>query len=157
MAKLDRITWHGTALVICSTLIFMLILGCVSPPQPPPYVTPNITPNNTQNLTPNSTICNDKDCFVSAAMDCDAINLTTTEDIGVVRYSSSADCVFTKTIVSLNANESREMKNLLQGKSMICRYQKGGFDQRFVTSLIFGMENCQGELRDILGQLVVFT
>ena len=85
------------------------------------------------------------------------MNLTVTGEVGTFSYSSSQSCVFTKTLVSLNANESQEMKNLLSGKSMYCIYEKGKFDQRWVSSLIFGLENCQGDLKDRLGDLTLFS
>ena len=59
--------------------------------------------------------------------------------------------------MSLNADESAEMKKALEGKSMMCVYEKGKFDTRLVTSLIFGMENCDGSLRDALGELIIFS
>ncbi len=80
--------------------------------------------------------------------------MTLTEDAGVFKYSS-ADCVFTKTLIS--ADETPEMKSLLEGKSLTCRYEKGKFDQRWVTSLIFGIEYCEGELKDILVDLIAFS
>ncbi|MBS3068469.1 hypothetical protein J4450_07210 [Candidatus Micrarchaeota archaeon] len=49
------------------------------------------------------------------------------------------------------------MKTLLEGKSMTCKYENGKFDQRLVTSLIYGTEYCDGELKDALGQLIVFA
>ena len=140
-------------------LIFVFLSGCCGITLP----IPNILANNTQNLTQNSTAppanssCSDKTCFIAAANDCENVNLTITDNVGTFSYSSSDSCIFTKTLVSLNANESQEMKNLLEGKNMTCIYERGKFDQRWVTSLIYGIENCQGELKDRLGDLTVFT
>lgn len=140
---------HGRLAIVASGLLLLvLIAGCVSPsPQPPPTPPPT---------TPAVAACTTKECFISAANACDDSDLTLTEDAGVIRYSSSKDCVFTKTLVSLNAGETQEMKGLLQGKSLTCRYEKGKFDQRWVTSLIFGTEYCEGELRDTLVELIAF-
>ena len=49
------------------------------------------------------------------------------------------------------------MKTLLQGKSMTCHYGKGKFDSRLVNSLLFGSEYCEGELKDILAELITLT
>ena len=62
-----------------------------------------------------------------------------------------------ETLVSANADETSDMKKLLEGKSMMCNYEKGKFDARLVTTLIYGMEYCEGDLKDILGQLIVFA
>ena len=139
--------------IFASCLLFLvLIAGCISQPQPPS------TSTSTSTVAPSdASACTTKECFISSANDCNEINLTLTEDAGVLKYSSSKDCVFKKTLVSLNANETQEMKSLLEGKSLTCRYEKGKFDQRWVTSLIFGTEYCEGELRDILVELLVFA
>lgn len=142
---------HGSErlTVFASGLLFLvLIAGCVSPSQQPPPTSPS-TP-------PAVAACTTKECFISSANDCKDVDLTLTEDAGVIKYSSSKDCVFTKTLVSLNANETQEMKSLLQGKSLTCRYEKGKFDLRWATSLIFGTEYCEGELRDTLVELIAF-
>lgn len=101
--------------------------------------------------------CTTKDCFISAANECNDITLTLSEDAGVFEYSSSIDCVFSKTLVQSHESETQEMKNLLEGKSFTCTYEKGAFDERWVTSLIFGTEYCEGELKDILVELLVFV
>lgn len=101
--------------------------------------------------------CTTKDCFISAANQCSDSTLTLAEDAGTFTYSSSGGCVFTKTLVTPNANETQEMKNLLTGKSLTCKYEKGKFDQRWVNSLILGLENCQGDLKDTLGELMAFA
>jgi len=145
--------------LLVALLILVFLYGCVNPQPPAPHPqTQNATPQDiTQPASQNLMACSDKDCFISAANDCQALNLIVAEDFGTIEYSSSAGCVFTKTLVNLNDNETQEMKNLLQGKSMTCAYEKGKFDSRLVTSLIYGMENCQGELKDDLGKLIVFS
>lgn len=138
---------------LLALFILAFLYGCVSPPQQP--VSQQQIPNTTsQNL---SAPCDSKDCFIAAANDCQEMNITVTEDYGTVEYSSSSSCVFTKTLLSLDDNETQEMKGLLQGKSMTCAYEKGGFDSRLVTSLIYGMENCTGDLKDDLGKLIIFS
>ena len=138
-----------SSMYVFSLLLIIFVAGCVSPPKPQENLSPPIPPNTT-------ILCNDKDCFISAANNCQDLNLTISEDIGVMKYTTS-HCIFTKTILSLNDNETQEMKNLLQGKNMTCIYKKGTFDQRLVKTLIGGMEYCNGELKDDLGKLIVFS
>ena len=138
---------HASKIMFATAVLFLvLVAGCTSEPQQAPAASLVAT-----------TGCTDKECFISEAKACKDSSLTLAEDVGVLRYSTSKDCVFTKTLVSLNANETQEMKTLLEGKSMACKYEEGEFDRRLVTSLIFGMEYCNGELKDALGQLIVFA
>jgi hypothetical protein len=125
-----------------------VMLGCGAPPAEEVVVPTE---------TPEAPSCGTKDCFIAAANDCGAMELTLTEEAGTFTYSSSADCVFTKTMVTPDPAETQEMKSLLQGKSMTCRYEKGKFDERWVTSLLFGSEKCEGELKDTLARLLVFA
>ncbi|MBI2564573.1 hypothetical protein HYV79_01110 [Candidatus Woesearchaeota archaeon] len=149
----SRTRTHATKYlaVLTAGLLLLLIAGCATPETTVPS-TP-ATPKPVALLVPD---CTTKECFVSSANDCKDIDLTLTEDAGVLKYSSSKDCIFTKTLISLNANDTQEMKSLLNGKSLTCRYEKGKFDQRWATSLIFGTEFCEGELKDILVELILF-
>lgn len=148
-------------------LALTLAAGCVCPFVPPdPGLTPtplptahpsSPTPAATPLPSPDFSACTTKQCFIPLANNCTEIAMTLTEDAGVFRYSSSSSCVFTKTILSLDASETQEMKNLLEGKSLTCRYEKGKFDERWVNSLIFGTEKCEGELATLLAELLAFA
>lgn len=130
------------AILLGGIILFVIFAGCASSP-------------------PQNSRCSDKTCFITAANDCGSLEITMQEDIGTFRYSSSPsfsqNCTFTKTLVSLNSSESQAMKNMLEGKNMTCRYTKGKFDQRLVTTLTGGMEYCRGDLKDNLGRLMIFT
>jgi hypothetical protein len=152
----QKITEMRIAYLLTVAILFLFLAGCCAllPPAQ------NLSTNNTQNLTiapSTNATCEDEACFIAAANNCENMSLTVTDDVGTFSYSSSKYCIFTKTLVSLNANETQEMKNLLEGKNMTCIYERGKFDQRWVTSLIYGIEYCDGELKDRLGDLTVFT
>jgi len=95
--------------------------------------------------------------FIAAANKCSETNMTTTGIAGTFTYSVSSDCTFTKTLVRLNESETLGMKTMLEGKNMTCVYTKGNFDSRWVTSLVGGMEYCNGDLKDALAKLIIFT
>jgi ABC-type transport system substrate-binding protein len=99
----------------------------------------------------------DPSAFIAAANNCSDMNLTVTNTVGTFSYESTTDCALLKTLVKMNESEQPEVKTMLEGKSMVCGYTKGNFDSRWVTTLIGGMENCHGDLRDGLAQLIVFT
>ena len=128
-----------------------LMAGCSAPQQPSQNAA-------LQNATGDHiSVCSDKDCFIAAANDCNSTSITITESYGVMRYETTTDCAFTKTLVTLDDNEGQDMKSLLEGKNLTCVYQKGGFDPQLVNTLIEGTENCTGELKVDLARLIVFT
>ena len=103
-----------------------------------------------------ATTCEDAQCFISEANSCKKATFESMEDHGKVSYSSSK-CIVTKTFVSAVEGENEEIKKLLEGKSLTCEYNEGEFDENIVNSLILGIENCEGELKDTIGQLIVFA
>jgi hypothetical protein len=158
---------YKSFLFVSVLALVLLIAGCASPTPPAaapnasgqnPTPSPPVTaPNASAPIPPATGACADKSCFISAANDCQELSFTSSEDIGVFQYSSAKNCTFTKTLVSLNAGDTAEMKALLEGKSFACRYKKGQFDERLVNTLLFGSEKCNGELKEILAELVAFT
>jgi len=148
----QKITGMRIAYLLTALTLFLFLAGCCG------LIPPNPTANNTTIGPSTNVTCMNETCFfIAAANNCEDKNLTVTDDVGTFSYSSSKYCIFTKTLVSLNDNESQEMKNLLEGMNMTCIYERGKFDQRWVTSLIYGIENCQGDLKDRLGDLTLFT
>lgn len=153
MAKKDDRLRFGMAL-LASALLLLLIAGCTS--QAPPSQTMDTSGAPSAGAAA-ATACTDQDCFINAANNCENATLTLSEDAGVFQLTSSGNCTFTKTLVSLDANETQEMKNSLEGKSLACSYTEGHFDTRLVTDIILGTENCSGGLKDALGELLSFT
>jgi hypothetical protein len=95
--------------------------------------------------------------FIAAANNCTNMNLTDNEDIGTFYLTSSQGCVFTKTLVHLNDSEMQGMKTMLEGTNLTCSYTQGNFDSRWVTSLVGGIEYCNGDLKDAIAKLTIFT
>ena len=53
--------------------------------------------------------------------------------------------------------EDAELKALIEGKSMTCPYAPGSFNSQLMENLFAGIDECDGELKDIIQQLVAFT
>lgn len=100
--------------------------------------------------------CHTADCLAKAANDCRKAKLESVDEAGIFwQYRVSAPCGrFEKTLIYLNEKETESMKKLLEGKSLSCNYTRGNFDKRWIDSLIFGLENCEGELKETVGQLL---
>ncbi|WP_321506035.1 hypothetical protein [uncultured Methanoregula sp.] len=148
-----QITDNGyAALMLCGIILLVISAGCASSPAP------NKTgPAPAVQAPSQAGSCQDKTCFITAANDCSPLEITVQDDTGTFRYSSSQKCVFTRTLVSLKARESPGVRTMLEGKNMTCIYTRGKFDPQLVTTLTGGMEYCQGELKDNLGRLMIFT
>lgn len=106
--------------------------------------------------SPASLLCGDKKCFAWGANECRTVRLVLEEKQGTMEYAAK-DCVFTKTMVRLQESEEEEMKRLLTGKKLSCKYKKGEFDVRWVISMLGGLKHCEGELKDITAKLLIFT
>jgi len=149
----------------CLILALLFLSGCSgtvqplpSPPAPPqpPVGVPAAQPQAMEPQVQVPQQCNDKDCFVSFANDCKNASYTADESYGSVNYSAS-NCVFTKTIVSLDAGEAQDMKAALEGKSLSCSYKSKNFNPQWTSSLMLGIDSCEGSLRDALVLLASFA
>ncbi|MEM3164511.1 MAG: hypothetical protein QXO51_03670 [Halobacteria archaeon] len=118
-------------------------------------VPPRVLPKEAEGA-PTASECAAKGCFVAAANLCKAATVTVSESFGTMRYSSN-DCALTKSVVAPAPGERPELKTLLQGASMTCAYERGKFDRTWVDSLLAGVEFCEGGLKDLIADLVVFA
>jgi hypothetical protein len=100
--------------------------------------------------------CDTRECFMAAANECQNVEFISQEKIGTVQYRSK-DCVFKKTLVRTDGNELPELKALLEGKSLTCEYAVGQFDKRWMTTLIYGINYCEGDLKENIGSLLLFV
>ena len=143
-----------------SVLLVFVLYGCSSGKEASVTSTESTIQSEVHETTSSSetplvAACTTKDCFIDVANMCTELSLTMTEEAGVFMYSSSENCVFTKTLVT--ADETLEVKKLLEGKSLTCQYSEGKFDSRWINSLVFGIEYCNGELKDTLVSLLAFV
>ena len=103
------------------------------------------------------TNCEDKQCFIAAAQNCNPADVTVTESYATVHYVSDNNCVLTKSIMAVSDSETPVMKRLFLDKSMSCSYTQDTFDERWVNTLTDGIEKCQGDLKDTIGDIILLT
>lgn len=108
------------------------------------------------------TLCKDMDCFIAKANQCEPAVYDETTEMGSIRYFSvkkedTDNCILVKEIEDLSENEDSLIKKVLEGKTMECTYTKGNFNNRWMTSMTSGLEDCHGELKDVLGPLILLT
>jgi len=102
------------------------------------------------------TECYSSKCFIEKANNCEFATYEETYDYGTVLYTTE-ECYFWKEVITISADEDVELKNLIEGTYMYCGYEAGSFNENWMTSLIADLEYCEGELKDVLEGLVVFT
>jgi len=106
------------------------------------------------------TSCFNMSCFDEKASDCKYVGVTVEEEFGEVHYLAKKNydtgrCFFEKTIVTLN--EDTELNDLLENKSYTCWYDEGDYNPEWSSTMFGGLDTCQGELKDAMGQLVLFV
>ncbi|MFC1685870.1 hypothetical protein ACFLZZ_02490 [Nanoarchaeota archaeon] len=112
--------------------------------------------------------CNSEKCFIANANDCEIADFEksvegsqfefSTEGLGKSPIAelyefSTESCIVTKKLISLGGAD-QNIKDLLEGESMTCYYEKENFDEELFNSVTSGIENCEGALKDGLQELV---
>jgi len=101
--------------------------------------------------------CEDMNCFIIQANQCNATTYQETIDVGTISYSVNSSCVLTKEIVKLSDKEDPLIKRMIERKTMECFYSKGKFNGQWTTSMIEGLQNCRGELKEAIGQMLILV
>ena len=96
--------------------------------------------------------CDSADCFIAAANNCEGVEWDAVDKSGMKWSYSSSKCKFQKELLAVGGNESPEMKAALTGKSLACDYPQNKFNVQWIDSLAFGLETCQGELKEEIGK-----
>jgi len=98
--------------------------------------------------------CQDMECFIEKAHTCQRAYFEMEED-GITYYFSTEGCNFNKKITGLPDDEPELVKSMLLQKSLTCKYSPGEFDRRWMTTLLSGLENCNGELKIALYEIAI--
>lgn len=106
-----------------------------------------------QVYSPFAKTCKDDICFTKNSDSCKYVKFEQIQDGNFIDYVSK-NCVLVKTVSKVNDSEIREVKDSIEGKSMVCRYSKGNFDPQWVSSLSLGFERCEGDLKDGVENLI---
>lgn len=92
--------------------------------------------------------CSDIECFFEAANECKDARIQIKAEGSTLEFTSK-DCMLTKEIVDFSEDEPEVIVNLFKGKTMSCSYEKNFLDREWL-SLLGGIENCQGELKELI-------
>ncbi|MDE2001484.1 MAG: hypothetical protein KGI60_02875 [Patescibacteria group bacterium] len=100
--------------------------------------------------------CTTADCFSALANDCRNVEYAYTNDVGSFAVSSYG-CVFTKTLMTLAGENASPVKDAFEGKNLTCAYDRGSFNDSWVSSLFTGLDSCAGQLKDALNTFSTFA
>lgn len=92
-------------------------------------------------------------CFMEYANECRPASLTIDFAGNILEYHSTDDCRLIKKITRVTPSESIEVKDFLEGKEMICDYDRYYLNQTWVENFATGLEACDGELKDAIVDL----
>lgn len=99
--------------------------------------------------------CSNELCFTKDANDCkETIYVHNDKDM-VFEFITSNDCKVSKKLIALPEKEPQEIKDLLVGKEMVCNYEKDNFNQDLIKTLLGGLENCEGDLKETFYELAI--
>ena len=91
--------------------------------------------------------CKTDECFSKLADQCKSVKMEKAI-AGSVYSFEERGCILTKTARKMNDTEPASIKDLLESKSMTCRYPQGNFDGNLIKTVSLGMGNCEGALKD---------
>jgi len=97
--------------------------------------------------------CTTDECFIAAANKCQSVTMDRSIE-GSIYGLSEKNCVLTKSMKQISATEPSGIATLLGSKSMVCPYNKGSFDKNLIGTVSMGMENCTGDLKNSLEELI---
>lgn len=144
LREFDRKHHHVLTVVaiVLSVLIVALFFILWSQPKPAPEPQPVVEPS--------PPVCTTDECFLEHANMCTSAEYTKQIKTGLFKLSISSDCTLTKTLVSLVETEPERVKNLLEGKSMQCKYEQGNFNVGYVELFTGNVLLCEGPLRNAI-------
>jgi len=92
----------------------------------------------------------DKSCFAEKAQRCESATLK--EDIAgtTVVYLTGEDCVLIKRFTTFGPSEPSEVRRFFDQRQMRCPYERGNFNPTLIKSIVSGIEQCEGDLKDAI-------
>ncbi len=100
----------------------------------------------------------DSGCFIEQANLCEPAELEMYYvDDTVVTFKSNKQCILEKEITNFNENEPELVVDLLSEKKMTCPYEKNNFNSFVVYDLVNGIDECEGDLKEAILELLVYA
>ncbi len=98
--------------------------------------------------------CETEECFFLEANACNKAVYTATTGYALFGFETK-ECSLTKTVLSLSSEEPDSIRDMFVNRSLTCTYREGGLDPRLLNTLLGGLENCKGELKDSLYEIAL--
>jgi len=98
--------------------------------------------------------CETKECFIDKANNCKKATYIQ-DDEGTIYEFSANNCQVEKKVAKISDSEPEIIKLMFENKTFVCSYEEGAFDERLLTTLLSGLERCEGDLKTSLYELAL--
>ncbi|MFH1439811.1 MAG: hypothetical protein ABIG89_04545 [Candidatus Woesearchaeota archaeon] len=99
--------------------------------------------------------CDTEICFINKANECKESLYEADDGSTIYEFKSYRDCTLQKTITKVSDTEPLLIKEMFNKKSLKCEYTKGNFDDRWMSTLLGGLDKCSGPLKEALYELTI--
>ena len=93
--------------------------------------------------------------FIEKANLCEKAEFISTIE-GTTYKFLTENCVFKKKIIKLDKYEPEEVNDLFLNEELTCNYNEGEFNTNWIDYLTKDIENCEGELKEIIEEILTF-
>lgn len=97
----------------------------------------------------------DISCFLEKANKCKSATYFSNIDGTQFQVTSQSDCTYERTITGFSEEETSATKALMKDKKMVCTYDKGTLSESYFNTITGNIENCQGELKDVIYDVMI--
>ena len=98
--------------------------------------------------------CDTKDCFVERANSCKKATYSQDEE-GTIFEFTADNCQVVKKVAKISDSEPEIIRLMFENKTFVCTYEPGTFDERLITTLLSGLDRCEGDLKTSLYELAL--
>ncbi|MBT3408736.1 hypothetical protein HN415_08730 [Candidatus Woesearchaeota archaeon] len=103
--------------------------------------------------------CSDLDCFLEKANKCEKSSYIYDNNEIIFEVSSNKfgdnTCQLTKKVIGLPSLEPSIIKEAILNKELKCIYNMDEFNQKWINTLLGGLNDCEGELKNSLYEIAI--
>ncbi len=98
--------------------------------------------------------CHSDSCFIKAANNCEPAIYNTRIESLALRFESTKDCKLIKKVIDVDDTEPEKIQELFLGTTMVCPFQKGDFNKKYIEQISYDMLTCKGNLVEAIKKIL---